>query len=114
MSVIPIRRRWKEGTYVRLISTEALKRYVVTQQDRERLWKEGKPWSHRKIRQAELARSAGVSRSMISQLVCGDRPGVTPLIAERICDRLDVNLEELFIVHEPRPEALKYMTRSAA
>lgn len=114
MSVIPIRRRRKEGTYVRLISPETLRRYVVTDEDRQALWREGKPWPHRKIYQAELARSAGVSRSMVSQLVNGDRPGVKPLIAERICDRLDIELDELFVVHEPPTRIVRAPRKAAA
>lgn len=81
---------------MRLISPERLATFVTTRDDREAYRTTGKPISNRKISQGDLARSAQVHRSFISQLITGRRTSCTPLTAERIADRLDVDLSILF------------------
>lgn len=43
-----------------------------------------------------LAAKAGVSRSFISQLRCGQRPGCTPAVAQRLAENLKVEVAFLF------------------
>lgn len=100
MSIHSIRRTWKEGTYMRLSSTDKLKTFVTTQEDLER-YRSGKPIDPKKISQGDLARAAQVHRSFISQLVVGHRTSCSPLVAERICDRLGVHVTLLFDVERP-------------
>lgn len=119
MAIIPIRRKWKEGTYMRLVSPDKLRQYVTTMEDRQAYWTRCqsirtleaagdhasaaalKATAPTKITQGELARSVEVHRSFISQLITGERRSCTPLIAERIADRLGVKLTDLFEVHKP-------------
>ena len=119
MPIIPIRSKWKEGTYMRLISPDKLREYVTTMEDREAYFRRCqsirtleaagdhasaaalKATETTKITQSELARSVEVHRSFISQLVTGERRSCTPLIAERIAERLSIPLSELFEIHKP-------------
>lgn len=119
MAIIPIRRKWKEGTYMRLVSPDRLRQYVTTMEDREAYFRRCnsikaveaagdhasaaalKAYETSKISQAELARSVEVHRSFISQLVTGERRSCTPLIAQRIAERLGVPLNDLFQVVQP-------------
>jgi len=119
MAIIPIRRKWKEGTYMRLVSPDKLREYVTTMEDREAYFRRCqsirtleaagdhasaaalKATEPKKITQGELARSVQVHRSFISQLITGERRSCTPLIAERIAERLGVKIGDLFEVHKP-------------
>lgn len=49
----------------------------------------------------ELAETVGVSKSKIGALLTGERPSVTPQVAERICEALDVRRDAVF--YEPLP-----------
>jgi hypothetical protein len=46
-----------------------------------------------------------VSRQFVSQLKTGRKKRCTPALAERICSVLDVELDLLFVVSEPRSSA---------
>lgn len=134
MAIIPIRRKWKEGTYMRLVSPDKLRQYVTTMEDREAYFRHCssiraveaagehasaaalKAYETSKISQAELARSVEVHRSFISQLVTGERRSCTPLIAQRIAERLGVPLNDLFEVISPevvRPRRQRPMSIEA-
>lgn len=51
----------------------------------------------RGVSYADLARSAGVSKGFISHLTAGRKKTCTPRVALRIAERLDVDLEFLFV-----------------
>ncbi|MBL3669104.1 helix-turn-helix domain-containing protein [Streptomyces sp. M2CJ-2] len=50
-----------------------------------------------------LAGAVGVSKSKIHALLSGERPSVTPQVAERICAVLDVRRDALFYTPLPTP-----------
>lgn len=51
----------------------------------------------RGVSYADLARCAGVSKGFISHLTAGRKKTCTPQVALRISERLDVDLEFLFV-----------------
>lgn len=51
----------------------------------------------------KLADAVGVSKSKVHALLSGDRPSVTPEVADRICRVLDVRRDALFLIHLPTP-----------
>ena len=83
----PPRKRWPKGTWMRLKSGKMLR----GQMDIKRL------------SNADVAMSAGVGRTFISALVNGRRNSCTPLVAQRIAERLELDLELLF---DPKPSAV--------
>jgi plasmid maintenance system antidote protein VapI len=50
----------------------------------------------KRLSNADVALSAGVGRTFISALVNGRRSSCTPLVAQRIAERLEIPLELLF------------------
>lgn len=82
----PLRRRWPEGTWMRLRSGVLLRELMTTKH----------------LSNADLGLHAEVARTFISALVNGRRTSCKPRTAERISERLEVPLELLF---EPRASA---------
>jgi transcriptional regulator with XRE-family HTH domain len=54
----------------------------------------------------KLAQAAGVSKSKVHALLSGDRPSVTPEVADRICRALDVRRDALFLNRLPTPTGM--------
>lgn len=81
------RKRWPEGTWMRLTSGKILRALM----DAKRLSNE------------DIARHAGVGRTFISALVNERRTSCTPKVAELIAERLEVPLEVVFV---PRASAV--------
>jgi DNA-binding Xre family transcriptional regulator len=50
-----------------------------------------------------LADAVGVSKSKVHALLTGERPSVTPQVAARICEVLDVRRDALFFEPAPTP-----------
>ena len=76
-------RRWPRGTWMKLTSPDTLKELLLT----------------KGLSYADLGRAAGVSRGFISHLTAGRKKTMTPIVAYRIAERLDIPLSVLF---EPR------------
>lgn len=87
--------RWPKGTYMRLVSKEALKAFLITQQDIE-AHKSGAPIPH-KMTQRGLADRIGVHPSFINHLTSGRRKQCEPETAARISEVLQVPVEILFV-----------------
>lgn len=75
------RARWPKGAWMKLIDPELLRRVMA----------------RRGTSLADLARSAGVSKGFISHLTAGRKKTCTPRVAQRIAERLDVDLDFLFV-----------------
>lgn len=90
------KRKWQEGTFMKLASKEVFKTFVFTGEDLEAM-RMGKPFNTRKITQRRLSRIAEVSQTFISHLVTGKRTSCKPETAERIADALGVEVEVLFL-----------------
>lgn len=99
MSPFRTKRRWQEGTYMRLASADRLKTFVYTRADLD-AHRDGRPFDGRKITQTKLASRAGVSRSFIAHLVSGYRNSCKPDTAERISEVLGLDVTVLF---DPEP-----------
>lgn len=82
------RKRWPEGTWMRLTSGKILRGLMDA----------------KNLSNADVALSAKVGRTFISALVNERRTSCTPAVAVRIADRLEVPLEVLFV---PRVSALR-------
>lgn len=95
MSPFRTKRRWQEGTYMRLASCDRLKTFVYTKADLD-AYRAGKPIDGRKMTQSKLASRAGVSRSFIAHLVSGYRSSCKPETAERISEVLGLDVTVLF------------------
>lgn len=76
----PQRRRWPKGTWMRLTSGKVLRGLMDAKH----------------LSNADVALSAKVGRTFISALVNERRTSCTPVVAERIAERLQVPLEVLF------------------
>ena len=99
--------RWPKGTYMRLVSKEALRACLLTQKDIE-AHKSGAPIPH-KMTQRGLADRVGVHPSFINHLTSGRRRCCEPETAQRISEVLNIPLEVLF---EPvAPSAKRQTTR---
>lgn len=83
----PQRKRYPKGTWMRLNSGKILRGLMDT----------------KRLSNADVALSAGVGRTFISALVNERRTSCTPLVAQRIAERLEVPLEVLFT---PRASAV--------
>ena len=94
MSPFRTKRRWKEGTYMR-VATERFKTFVYTRDDMD-AYKMGRPIDPRKVSQRSLSRRADVSQTMISMLASGARTSCKPATAERIAEVLGVDVTVLF------------------
>lgn len=81
----PPRKRWPEGTWMRLTSGKILRGLMDT----------------KGLSNADVALSAKVGRTFISALVNERRTSCTPAVAVRIADRLEVPLEVLFVPNVP-------------
>lgn len=79
------RARWPEGTWMRLISGDRLRRLIKR-----------KGLSYR-----EFAEDVGCSKSMVGHLVTETRRSCPPELAERIARRLDTDLDVLFVPSVP-------------
>lgn len=100
--------RWPKGTYMRLVSKEALRAFLITQKDIE-AHKAGAAIPH-KMTQRGLADRVGVHPSFINHLTSGRRRCLEPETATRIAEVLNVPVEVLF---EPiSPSAKRQATRS--
>lgn len=84
---------------MRLSSSERLRTFVYTQEDKRAIL-DGRPIDGRKITQTKLARLAGVSRSFIAHLVSGYRTSCKPETAERISEALGLPVTVLFDPYE--------------
>lgn len=82
------RKRWPEGTWMRLTSGKILRGLMDA----------------KALSNADVALSARVGRTFISALVNERRTSCTPAVAVRIADRLEVPLEVLFV---PRVSSLR-------
>lgn len=80
------RKRWPEGTWMRLTNGKILRALM----DAKHLSNE------------DIARHAGVGRTFISALVNERRTSCTPKVAQLIAERLEVPLEVIFV---PRASA---------
>ena len=76
----PPRKRWPEGTWMRLTSGKILRGLMDT----------------KRLSNADVAIAAGVGRTFVSALVNERRTSCTPKVAVRIAERLEVPLEVLF------------------
>lgn len=76
-----VRRRWPEGTWMKLTSGKILR----GQMDLKGLSNE------------DVAKHAGVGRTFISALVNERRTSCTPRVAELIAERCEISLEILFV-----------------
>lgn len=74
------RKRWPKGTWMRLKSGALLRELM----------------NMRHLSNADVGMAAGVGRTFISALVVERRTSCTPLVAQRIAERLEVPLEVLF------------------
>lgn len=83
----PPRKRWPKGTWMRLKSGKLLRGQMDVKH----------------LSNADLAMAAGVGRTFISALVNGRRNSCKPIVAQRIAERLGIDLELLF---EPRTSAV--------
>lgn len=90
------RKKWQEGTYMKLASKEVFATFVFTGEDMQAM-RMGKPFNTRKMTQRKLARIAEVSQTFISHLVTGVRTSCKPETAERIADALGVEVTVLFV-----------------
>lgn len=77
----PRKRRWPEGTYMKLTSGALLRSLM----------------DRRGVSNADVAMAAGCARTFVSALVNERKTTCTPLKAERIALYLDVPLEVLFV-----------------
>ena len=82
----PTRKRWPKGTWMRLTSGKILRGLMDA----------------KRLSNADVAAHARVGRTFISALVNERRTSCTPVVAERIAERLEVPLEVLFVA---RPSA---------
>lgn len=94
MSLYRTKRRWQEGTYMR-VATDRFRTFVYTKEDLD-AYKNGQPIDTRKISQRSLSRRAQVSQTMISMLAAGKRTSCKPSTAERIAEVLGVDVTILF------------------
>lgn len=90
----PQRKRYPKGTWMRLNSGKILRGLMDT----------------KRLSNADVALSAGVGRTFISALVNERRTSCTPLVAQRIAERLEVPLEVLFT---PRASAVSGKSNKA-
>lgn len=81
MTKTPVRRKWPRGTWMRLVSGEAL-RFWMGEKDKSL---------------ADLAAAAEVSRGFISHLRAGRKTTCTPRVAVAIVRCLDVPMQVLFV-----------------
>lgn len=102
------RKKWQEGTFMKLASKEVFSTFVFTGEDMEAM-RMGKPFNTRKMTQRKLARIAEVSQTFISHLVTGARTSCKPDTAERIADALGVEVTVLFV-----PEIVTSTSKVAA
>lgn len=86
--------RWPKGTYMRLVSKEALCAYLITHKDID-AYKKGTPLPH-KMTQRGLADRVGVHPSFINHLTSGRRRCLLPETAKRISEVLGAPVEVLF------------------
>lgn len=91
--------RWPKGTYMRLVSKEALRAFLITQKDIE-AHRAGTPIPH-KMTQRGLADRVGVHPSFINHLTSGRRRCLEPETATRIAEVLNVPVEVLFVPVAP-------------
>ncbi|WP_220093943.1 helix-turn-helix transcriptional regulator [Arthrobacter sp. AQ5-05] len=106
--------RWTKGTYMRLISKENFREFLITQDDIE-AHKKGQPMPH-KMTQRGLADRIGVHPSFINHLTSGRRTTCEPATAERIAEVLNVPLKLIFLPTAPskkRQIPLSQMARAA-
>lgn len=87
--------RWAKGTYMRLVSTEVLREFVLTQNDID-AYKAGKPL-RQKMSQRHLAKLVGCSAGFINHLTSGRATSCTPEKAVRMAEALNVPLKVLFL-----------------
>ena len=99
MALWTTRPRWEKGTYMKLVSKESLREFLITKEDIE-AHKKGKPIPH-KMTQSGLAERIGVHPSFINHLTSGRRTTCTPFIAERIAEVLDIPVKVLFLPQAP-------------
>lgn len=99
MSPWKTRARWAKGTYMQLISAEALREFLVTKEDIVAN-KKGRPVPQ-KMTQIGLAERIGVHPSFINHLTSGRRTSCTPFIAERIAEVLGIPVRVLFVPQSP-------------
>lgn len=99
----PIRHRrtyWPQGTWMRLISKERLRRQMTV----------------KGYGLGTLAKDANVSKGFVSHLCAGRRTTCTPAVAERIARCLEVDLDILFVpsLSIDKQRSVDRQTRSAA
>ena len=92
------RKRWPKGTWMRLTSGKILRGLMDA----------------KRLSNADVALSAGVGRTFISALVNERRTSCTPIVAERIAERLEVPLEVLFAPRASATSGRSDKTRRAA
>lgn len=92
------RKRWPKGTWMRLTSGKILRGLMDA----------------KRLSNADVALSAGVGRTFISALVNERRTSCTPIVAERIAERLEVPLEVLFVPKASATSGRSDKTRRAA
>lgn len=92
------RRRWPEGTWMRLTSGKILRGLMDAKH----------------LSNADVALSAGVGRTFISALVHERRTSCKPRTAERIAERLEVPLEVLFVARESAASGRNVKPKKAA
>ncbi|TLK56277.1 helix-turn-helix transcriptional regulator [Glutamicibacter sp. V16R2B1] len=95
MSPFRTKRKWQEGTYMRLSSAQRLRTFIYTKEDMD-AYRNGSPIDPRKITQRSLARRADVSQAFISQLASGKKTSCKPETAERIAEVIGVDVTVLF------------------
>lgn len=87
--------RWAKGTYMKLVSAETLREFVLTQDDID-AYKAGKPMRN-KMSQRHLAKIIGCSPGFINHLTSGRATSCSPEKAVRMCEALNVPLKVLFL-----------------
>ncbi|MGH3651596.1 helix-turn-helix domain-containing protein [Glutamicibacter sp.] len=95
MSPFRTKRKWQEGTYMRLSSAQRLRTFIYTKEDMD-AYRNGAPIDPRKITQRSLARRADISQAFISQLASGKKVSCKPETAERIAEVIGVDVTVLF------------------
>lgn len=91
-------RRWPKGTWMKLTSKDTLRALI----------------KQRGLSYGDIGEMAGCHRTMVSQLVNGNRTSCTPELAEKIALCLGVPSEVLFVAHPSASSGQNIKGRRAA
>lgn len=101
MAAIRTSNSWKEGTYMRLINPDLLRRYVFSHDEWSAYRSSKAPLPIGKISQRKLAERAACSAGMINHFTSGRKASCDPPLALRIEEALNLPEGSLFAPETP-------------